>query len=208
MTQDQQWLNQRRFSLKTLKDFGFGKKSIEDSIHFEIDELVEKFCSVSGDLLIGTDFNVPIINILWQMVADSRFTPEDKIGMDMLDKVSTIFTSGIKYEALPMAFFKIFGELTGYNKRAKANSGIFSYLNDVIHQHEKDLDENNPRDFIDVYLLEIRKQVDDSKYNVKDLIGCIYDFFVAGTETSSTTLKWIVLYLTLHEDVQDRFDFF
>ena len=44
MTQDQQWLNQRRFSLKTLKDFGFGKKSIEDSIHFEIDELVEKFC--------------------------------------------------------------------------------------------------------------------------------------------------------------------
>jgi len=30
------------------------------------------------------------------------------------------------------------------------------------------------------------------------------DFFGAGTETSSNTLKWIVLYLTLYQDVQDR----
>ena len=32
-----------RLSLKTLKDFGFGKKSIEDSIHYEIEELAEQW---------------------------------------------------------------------------------------------------------------------------------------------------------------------
>ena len=35
-TSGPQWSTQRRFSLKTLKDFGFGKDRIEDSIHFEV----------------------------------------------------------------------------------------------------------------------------------------------------------------------------
>ena len=87
-TQEKQWATHRRFSLKTLKDFGFGKRSIEDSIHFEVQELTENFLSCTGDSFIGTDFNVPIINILWQMVADSRFTPEDPAGMKMVENVT------------------------------------------------------------------------------------------------------------------------
>ena len=31
-----------RFSLKTLKNFGLGKTSLEDSIHFEVMEMIEK----------------------------------------------------------------------------------------------------------------------------------------------------------------------
>ena len=31
------------------------------------------------------------------------------------------------------------------------------------------------------------------------ILSVIYDFFVAGTETSSTTLKWVVLHLVLHQ---------
>ena len=76
---------------------------------------------------------------------------------------------------------------------------------DIVEKHASELVPNNPKDFIDVYLNEIEKQSEGHEYNKKDLIGCIYDFFVAGTETSSTTLKWVVLYLTLHQDVQDRF---
>ena len=36
-------------------------------------------------------------------------------------------------------------------------------------------------------------------YNTDELKNCIWDFLNAGTETSSTTLKWAVLYLTLHQ---------
>ena len=190
--------------MKTLKDFGFGKRSIEDSIYFEVTEMVDGLLAREGDILIGTDFNAPIINILWQMVANSRFTPEDSEGMKMVDKVSTIFTVGMAVEQIPFIINKLFPSLTGFKAKTDAWKGITSYLRHIVKQHEADFDPDNPKDFIDVYLTEIYKQKDSQDYNIEDLLMCIFDFFVAGTETSSTTLKWIVLYLTIHQDVQER----
>ena len=62
-TQGSHWETQRRFSLKTLKDFGFGKQSLEAAINIEIDEIIEQFLSTKTDLILGQDFNLPIINI-------------------------------------------------------------------------------------------------------------------------------------------------
>ena len=45
---------------------------------------------------------------------------------------------------------------------------------------------------------------EDEGLNKDDLAINLFDFLLAGTETSSTTLKWLVLYLTLHQSVQDR----
>ena len=45
---------------------------------------------------------------------------------------------------------------------------------------------------------------DDEALNTDDLAISLLDFLLAGTETSSTTLKWLVLFLTLHQEVQDR----
>ena len=45
---------------------------------------------------------------------------------------------------------------------------------------------------------------DDEGLNTDDLTMCLFDFLLAGTDTSSTTLKWVGLYLTLHQEVQDR----
>ena len=44
-TEGNHWMTQRRFSLKTLKDFGFGRKSLEDAISTEIDIIIEEFLS-------------------------------------------------------------------------------------------------------------------------------------------------------------------
>ena len=45
---------------------------------------------------------------------------------------------------------------------------------------------------------------DDEGLNTDDLTMCLYDFLLAGTDTTSSTLKWMVLYLTLYQEVQDR----
>lgn len=43
-----------------------------------------------------------------------------------------------------------------------------------------------------------------SSFTEKQLVGLIRDLFVAGLDTSSSTLGWIVLYLSKYEDVQRK----
>ena len=69
---------------------------------------------------------------------------------------------------------------------------------------KKKRDTEHPRDFIDVYLHAIENDIDGSEFTKEDLATSMLDFLHAGTETSSTTLKWIVLYLTIYPDVQER----
>ena len=57
MTQGAKWKTQRRFVMKTLKDFGFGKLSLDEHISFEANEVVTKFAEQSGhDVLIQECF--------------------------------------------------------------------------------------------------------------------------------------------------------
>jgi len=203
-TSGTQWSTQRRFSLKTLKDFGFGKDRIEDSIHFEADLLIDKFLSSPGeDFLLSSDFNVPIINILWQMVTGCRFTADDPRGMKMLDQVTVIFTQGAKVDTMPYWLNRLFPRITGLEERSKAQEGILKYLLSVAQeQQEEREEESEARHFIDVYLAEMEKNPKD--FSFEELCSIIFDFFSAGTETSSTTMKWAVLFLSINQDVQER----
>ena len=203
-TQGHQWETQRRFSLKTLKDFGFGKQSIEAAINVEIDDIVEQFLATKGDVLLGQDFNLPIINILWQLVAGKRFEKDDQEDMKLVENVTEVFKVGVKTALFPLFISKTFPKMTGYAKRVEVTEGQKEYFKKVIEEHQDSLDENNLRDFIDVYLVEIAKKSKSSDFNVEDLGMIMTDIFLAGTETSSTTLKWIVLYLTIHQDIQQR----
>ena len=56
-----------------------------------------------SDVLIGQDFNIPIINILWQLVAGYRFEKDNK----NVNNVSEIFQEGIKIHLIPMFLLKV-----------------------------------------------------------------------------------------------------
>ena len=199
------WTTQRRFSLKSLKDLGFGRKSIEDSIHFEVEEMIEHCFSSEEDILLGSDFNIPIINILWQIVANKRLSPESKEDMELIKLVTDFFSAPAVAMPLPQLAYaclpKSLARLFSVGKRNYGIEDMAKHFSLEVQNRQGFHDPENPADFIDVYLTELEK---GNELNVLDLVACIQDFFMAGTETSSTTLKWILLYLTLHQDVQDR----
>ena len=203
------WDAQRRFGLKTLKTFGYGKKSLEETINMEANEVIEKFLSACNkDFLISNDFEIPVINILWQLVAGKRFVEDDPEGKEVVNGVAFMFETYIKANFTPLRLLKTFPDLFDYKKISHAYDVLRVYNMKTIDEHEETLDEEAPRDFIDAYLIEMKNQGEQSSFNKEELAVCLFDFIAAGTETSSNTLKWIILYLTLYQDVQDRYSFY
>ena len=68
------------------------------------------------------------------------------------------------------------------------------------------------RDFVDQYLKEIKvaseeKRVGSSFYGeegILNLTNVLVDFFLAGSETTSTTLNWGMLYMLMNPSIQKK----
>ncbi|RXG55496.1 cytochrome P450 2C28, partial [Armadillidium vulgare] len=79
-------------------------------------------------------------------------------------------------------------------------------IQEIIDDHIKTLDENDPRDYIDDYLIEMEKQKDDpsSTMSYEDLITCVSDLFVAGMESTTPTIYFAIFYLASFPEVQRK----
>ena len=73
------WKDQRRFTLRHLRDFGFGKTSMENILLDEVSKLILHFKSLGNQqpVQLNRMMNVSIINALWSIVAGRKFELED-----------------------------------------------------------------------------------------------------------------------------------
>lgn len=72
------WTEQRKFTLRHLRDFGFGKNQMETLILDEAKELIEAFKIDEGkSITLGRRFNLAILNSLWLIVTGSRLNHDD-----------------------------------------------------------------------------------------------------------------------------------
>ena len=77
------------------------------------------------------------------------------------------------------------------------------YYRNMYEEHVKTFDENNPKDFIDMFILEMFKG-DNPEFTMEHLSMIARDVFSTGTETTATVILWAVLYLLKYENVKAR----
>ena len=113
------WTSQRNFAVKHLRNFGFGKKDLEVVIEREASNLVEYILASNNKEMKMEMFTfaVPVLNVLWDMVAGHAFKREDKELKRILDLMNFTFVSKLFATAMVMPWVRfIFPSLTGYNK--------------------------------------------------------------------------------------------
>ncbi|MPC72944.1 Cytochrome P450 2J6 [Portunus trituberculatus] len=88
------WKNQRRFTLRTLRDLGFGRNTLEPIMQEELEELLKLFHERQGEKVdVGLLFNRSIVNVIWAITIGKRYSYDDKKLEELVEKVNKMLQS-------------------------------------------------------------------------------------------------------------------
>jgi hypothetical protein len=93
------WQEQRRFTLRHLRDLGFGKTSIEDQMIDEINDLILDITAAAksdpGHVVdFKAIFTVSVINILWAIIGGKRYQRDDLKFKKLLANIDMFLRAG------------------------------------------------------------------------------------------------------------------
>ncbi|XP_077367240.1 cytochrome P450 2K4-like [Festucalex cinctus] len=209
-TNGDSWKEMRRFALSNLRDFGMGKKACEDKIIEECQHLLEVFKEFRGEAFdTQQPLSYAVSNIICSLVFGSRFQYDDPDFRAMVKRICRNFhllgsASLQLYNMFPwlgMLFSSAKDELRGH---VMANR---KQATELIQGLKETLDPQSSRGLVDAFLIR-QQQLEDSgdvgHYHNLNLLATIVNLFAAGTETTSTTLRWALLLMAKHPDVQEK----
>ncbi|CAJ0921114.1 unnamed protein product [Ranitomeya imitator] len=204
----EQWKSLRRFTLSTLRDFGMGKKSVEARIQDELMPLIESFKSHNGKpfnphMLI----NSAVSNVICSIIFGKRFEYDDPTFeklIKMLDENSKLVGAP---EVLLYNYYPFLGSLLGLHKKViQNNQDVRNFISQCSTNRRLDLDANDVTGYIDAFLLKQEQETTKAQtyFTEGNLLGSVLDLFAAGTETTSTTVRWGILLMTKYPEIQKK----
>jgi len=85
-TEGKVWETQRRFTLKHLRDFGFGKNYMEGLIMEEVKDFIDWLKGQEGQSVsVNRKFSLATLNSLWAICTGKRFAQDDPKLTNMMD---------------------------------------------------------------------------------------------------------------------------
>ncbi|EYC29116.1 hypothetical protein Y032_0006g2797 [Ancylostoma ceylanicum] len=198
------WLHHRRFSLHVLRNFGLGRNIIEERI---MEEFNLKFRAVdcviheSGsnvidplpvfEVLVGSIINRLLFSERFDSSSDDFFAMKRKVDniankVSFLDLFAHKFMLSIpllrrRYDRILGPFYQLKAYIRGQLERRKADIAAGKHL----------LDEEG-RDYVDAYLIkmaqEMKENPKDTYFTEEALVINLLDLWIAGQETTITTI--------------------
>ncbi|XP_035882909.1 cytochrome P450 2C19-like isoform X1 [Phyllostomus discolor] len=200
------WKEMRRFSLMTLRNLGMGKRSIEDRVQEEAHCLVELLRKTNASPCDPTFIlGCAPCNVICSIIFQNRFDYKDHNLINIME----MFDENVRILSSPwIQLCNNFPVLLDYfpgshNNILKNLSNVRSYIMEKTREHQVSLDINNPQDFIDYFLIKMEQEKHNpqSVFTLENLAIVVSDFLGAGTETTSTTLRYALLLLLKHPEV-------
>ncbi|XP_072014904.1 cytochrome P450 2J4-like [Amphiura filiformis] len=196
----------RIFALACFRQFGIGTSRFEEPISKESKYLIEELANLKGQPVDLTwYFNNAVSNIICKVVFGTRFEHSD----ERIHRLTNLLNR--QNELSGAGGLEIFIPINIPSKAKqeihKNVDELHEFINGMIESHRKNFDHNNLNDVIDMWLNEIRLHKSDepsSFRNPDNMTGQILVLFLAGTDTTSNTLRWGSQYLVRYPEVQDR----
>ena len=164
LSQGRGWREQRRFLLRNLRDFGFGKSEMEDTLLEEVDKLCKEYMKIVGEpVCLDNTLNLSIVNALWAILVGEKLPLNDpKVNeiVNNLNKVikQSIGSSGGRRLAALLPHPKLillFRKSLGIDVFVETTKMLTSMVENQIEAHKETFDGDDIRDMTDLFLKEI-----------------------------------------------------
>ncbi|NXG41960.1 CP2DE protein, partial [Psilopogon haemacephalus] len=202
------WKEQRKFTLTTLRNFGMGKKSLEEQVVEEARFLCSAVNSEEGRPF---DLRFLVNNAVCNVICTTVFGERFDYGDERFKKLLRLFENSLEEETgfltqlLNVVPFLL--HIPGVKEKAfRGQKAFMDYVDVLIQKHLETWDPDHTRDFTDAFLKEIKKdkEAEENGFTHDNLRLVTADLFTAGSETTSTTLRWAVLFMLLHPKIQSK----
>ncbi|KAF8786958.1 Cytochrome P450 2J5 like protein [Argiope bruennichi] len=208
----QEWVEQRQYCVKAMRRLGVGRDSWETHVQIEVEDLVRKVSMYDGRPF---DFSklltASIANNISSYVFGNRL-PMNNQNIEFLnqcvDSVSQFSAQvGLRISFPFLSDILIALGLTKYALYKKHLVRFNKFVREQVEIHKKNTVEENPENFIDGYLMKIRENQEQklgNSFNYTNLYGNIQAIFVGASDTTKTSLSWLLLVMASDIELQKR----
>uniref|UniRef100_A0A9J8BZ86 Cytochrome P450, family 2, subfamily K, polypeptide16 n=2 Tax=Cyprinus carpio TaxID=7962 RepID=A0A9J8BZ86_CYPCA len=204
------WREMRRFALTNLRDFGMGKKKIEEKIIEETCHLLEEFEKFEGKPFETTRLmNYAASSVISSIVYGRRFEYTDPQLRSMVDRANeSVRLSG----TASVQLYNMFPFLGPWLKNLKLIMNNLALdikeISELVSSLHQTLNSQDLRGFVDSFLVRMQNAEEsgekNSLFQKQNLIFTVANLFVAGTDTTSTTLRWGLLLMAKYPHIQGQ----
>uniref|UniRef100_A0A7E4VY01 SCP domain-containing protein n=1 Tax=Panagrellus redivivus TaxID=6233 RepID=A0A7E4VY01_PANRE len=212
------WQESRRFTLQVFRNFGLGRNLMQERVLDQVCAMIshiKKANSVDAinlfdelDISVGSIINSIIFGYTFSRENRSEFQKVKKIASDSL---SFGFEAAYRmmekhyemFRYLPV-FSTVFKRYVDHVAESK------EFFNNQIEKHRKSINfeaEQEPTDFVEAYLRHqyaLNRKGGGHNFTNNQLFAILLDVWVAGQESTSSTLSWLFIYLIKHPQIQSK----
>ena len=198
----------RNHSLTILRNLGVGRSCMEDKILEEAQDLCQHFAEQnSRPFDPWNDITCSVLNVIFHVCLNKRLQRTDPDLKQVLKYTDDVIKAGNH-----QPFIDAFNSLRfvpplsiTYSKLLVGDKGMADYMwncaETLINQFELGKDTN----FIDCWLNDSRdKDTQEPSFDEENLKYILRDFLLAGSETTTTSIKWTLLFLANRPQLQEK----
>ncbi|XP_050404552.1 cytochrome P450 2D3 [Patella vulgata] len=202
----QEWKDARRMALHTLRDLGVGKSTLEERIKDETNVVLDFLFKSEGTSFCAHEIMMKATtNIISSVVFGKRYHYDDPGFLKIMEVIDAGFKSDGPFSPInefpllrfmPFLASKLLAITNAVEQAAK-------FISERVEEHKRAFSKDNINDFIDV-CLDIGENSESSSISEGCLRRSILDLFLAGSDTTATTLDWALLFMILNPEVQKK----
>ncbi|XP_054723706.1 vitamin D 25-hydroxylase-like [Uloborus diversus] len=205
----EEWVEQRRYCVRAMRDLGLGRSNWERSVQAEVEDfvsLIEKQNGLPIDVckLLSSSVSNNISSLLF-----GKRLPVGDPTRDRMDQGINVVSRFFSQSGLRLYFPFLVDVLVklGITEYARIHQKLVDFNRFIREevQQRKTVTKNEDLDiFIDGYIQEMEKckSIPGSTFNDKNLCGNVQALLVGGSDTTRTSINWLLLAMASFQHIQ------